>query len=259
MRIIRIFAMPNLKSMRYRLRIIFIITLSFIFLQAGYCMQNEETLWHSSKHSTTMKKIFLCSSFADVASILSKSPIAPSKGKIVAFIPTASIHEEYTQYVEDGKAALGAMGLVVNELEITQCTKDEITKVLNTCDCIYISGGNTFFLMQELRRTGTDKLIIEQVEKGKLYIGESAGAMIFAPNIEYAKKMDDYTSLTPGFNDFTSLGIIDFYPLVHYNSFPFEDATRTIILENSYLPLKPITNQQAIIVIGDSVSIQSRR
>ncbi len=83
--------------------------------------------------------------------------------------------------------------------------------------------------------------------------------MIFAPNIEYAKKMDDYTSLTPGFNDFTGLGIIDFYPLVHYNSLPFEDATRTIIQENSYLTLKPITNQQAIIVIGDSVSIQSRR
>ena len=92
------------------------------------------------------------------------------------------------QYVEDGKNALVLLGLVVRELEITQCEKKEIVEVLNDCDCIYISGGNTFFLVQELRRTGTDKLIVEQVEKGKLYIGESAGAMIFAPSIEYAKE-----------------------------------------------------------------------
>ena len=139
-----------------------------------------------------MKRIFLCSSFADVASILSKSVSVPLKGKTVAFIPTASIHEEYMQYVEDGRMALDSLGLIVNEIEITQCSKNKIKDVLYDCDCIYISGGNTFFLMQELRKTGTDKLIIEQIEKGKLYIGESAGAMILVPNIEYAKDMDDH-------------------------------------------------------------------
>ena len=180
-------------------------------------------------------------------------------GKTVAFIPTASIHEEYTQYVEDGKNALVSLGLVVRELEITQCEKKEIVKVLNDCDCIYISGGNTFFLMQELRRTGTDKLIVEQVEKGKLYIGESAGAMIFAPSIEYAKRMDDYLLLTPDFEDFTGLGVVDFYPVVHFNSFPFEEATQIIIQENNHLPLKPITNEQAIVVLGDNISIQSKQ
>ncbi|GAB6976826.1 Type 1 glutamine amidotransferase-like domain-containing protein [Prevotella falsenii] len=206
-----------------------------------------------------MKKIFLCSSFADVAPLLSESLPASLKGKTVAFIPTASVHEEYTQYVEDGKNALVSLGFVVRELDIAQCGKKEIAKVLNDCDCIYISGGNTFFLMQELRRTGTDKLIVEQVEKGKLYIGESAGAMIFAPNIEYAKRMDNYLSLPPDFKDFTGLGIIDFYPVVHFNSFPFEETTQKIIQENSHLPLKPITNEQAIVILGNSISIQSKQ
>ena len=40
-----------------------------------------------------MKKIFLCSYFAEVASILSESVSVPLRGKTVAFIPTASIHE----------------------------------------------------------------------------------------------------------------------------------------------------------------------
>ena len=109
--------------------------------------------------------------------------------------------------------------------------------------------------MQELKKTGTDQLIKEQVERGKLYIGESAGAMIFAPNIEYAKRMDNHLALTPNFNDFTGLGIIDFYPVVHFNSFPFEEATQNIIKEYSNLPLKPISNQQAILITGEDVAI----
>ena len=93
--------------------------------------------------------------------------------------------------------------------------------------------------MQELRRTGTDKLIVEQVEKGKLYIGESAGAMIFAPTIEYAKRMDNNLLLTPDFEDFTGLGVVDFYPVVHFNSFPFERSdTDNLIQENNHLTIE---------------------
>ena len=206
-----------------------------------------------------MKEIFLCSYFAEVAALLPQSVPTSLCGKTVAFIPTASIHEDFNQYVEEGREALVSLGLTIKELEITQCEQKEIETVLRNCDCIYVSGGNTFFLMQELRRTGTDRLIVEQVEKGKLYIGESAGAMVFAPNIEYATKMDNHLSMTPGFNDFTALGIVNFYPVVHFKSYPFEESTQTVIRENRHLLLKPITNKQAIVVIGDTISIQSKR
>ncbi|WP_311155270.1 Type 1 glutamine amidotransferase-like domain-containing protein [Prevotella histicola] len=206
-----------------------------------------------------MKEIFLCSYFAEVAALLPQSVPTSLCGKTVAFIPTASIHEDFNQYVEEGREALVSLGLTIKELEITQCEQKEIETVLRNCDCIYVSGGNTFFLMQELRRTGTDRLIVEQVEKGKLYIGESAGAMVFAPNIEYATKMDNHLSMTPGFEDFTALGIVKFYPVVHFNSFPFIEATRIVMQENNHLPLKPITNKQAIVVIGDTISIQSKQ
>lgn len=229
--------------------------LCFTALQAVCSIKNKDAL----KNNTTMKRIFLCSSFADVASILSKSVSVPLKGKTVAFIPTASIHEEYMQYVEDGRMALDSLGLIVNEIEITQCSKNKIKDVLYDCDCIYISGGNTFFLMQELRKTGTDKLIIEQIEKGKLYIGESAGAMILAPNIEYAKDMDDHLTQTPDFTDFKGLGIVEFYPVVHFNSFPFEEAAQKVVHKNSHLPLEIITNQQAIVVVGNSIVIKERK
>jgi len=42
---------------------------------------------------------------------------------------------------------------------------------------------------------------------------------------------------------------------VHFNSFPFEEATQNIIKEYSNLPLKPISNQQAILITGKDVAI----
>ena len=207
----------------------------------------------------TMKRIFLCSSFADVASILLEFVPTPLEGKTIAFIPTASIHDDYTQYVDDAKAALVSLGLIIKDLEITQYSTTEIEGILNDCDCIYVSGGNTFFLMQELRRTGTDKLLIDQIENGKLYIGESAGTMILASNIEYAKDMDNHLEQTPGFTDFSGLGVIDFYPIIHYNSFPFEEATKKVIQKNKYLSLKIITNKQAITIIDDKVTIKENK
>ena len=249
------FAASNAKGMRYKVILFLCMVLCFTPVQAVRCINDKEAL----KHNTTMKRIFLCSSFADVASVLFESVAIPLKGKTVAFIPTASIHEEYTQYVEDGRAALDALGLIVKELEITQCSKNEIEEVLTNCDCIYVSGGNTFFLLQELRKTGADKYIIEQVEKGKLYIGESAGAMILAPNVEYAKDMDDCYSLTSGVEDFVGLGIVGFYPVVHFDSYPFEKAAWEVVNKNSHLPLKIITNQQAIAVVGNNVVIKERK
>lgn len=60
------------------------------------------------------KNIFMFVSLADAAQLLSKF-VAQLQRKIVAFIPTASVNEEHTQYVVDGKTALKYLGLVVKQ------------------------------------------------------------------------------------------------------------------------------------------------
>lgn len=95
-------------------------------------------------------------------------------------------------YVAEGRKALENQGLFGDDLEISTATQEEITKKLRNNDAIYVSGGNTFFLLQELRRTGADKLIVEQINAGKLYVVESAGAIILSKNIGYVKDMDDF-------------------------------------------------------------------
>lgn len=202
-----------------------------------------------------MSKLFISSSFQDTANLLPDFIAGDLTGKTVTFIPTAALHEKVNFYVKSGKKALEKLGLHVEELEISTADQSDIIRKLQDNDLIYVTGGNTFFLLQELKRTGADKIIKEQILSGKPYIGESAGSMILSPNIEYAKDMDD-SSMADGLDSFDALQITDFYPVPHHNCFPFQKAVKKIISKyEDTLDLKPITNSQVILVNDGEVQI----
>ena len=203
-----------------------------------------------------MKKLFLTSSFKDVYLIF-KNFQNDLNGKRVTFIPTASIVEDVVFYVKEGKKSLEKLGLIVDELEISTASTEEIERKIKNNDFIYVTGGNTFFLLQELKRTGADKLILSEVENGKVYIGESAGSIVTSNNIEYVEDMDNIEK-APNLKEYRGLGLIDFYPIPHYNCFPFKKIVQNIINKyTSNINLMPISNKEVILVNGDEVIIDS--
>ena len=202
-----------------------------------------------------MRKLFLASSFSEVASLFPKFAGEEIKGKRITFIPTASLVEEVRFYVDDDRKAFEELGIIVEELEITTASPDKILEVLNRNDYIFVSGGNTFYLLQELRRKGADILITEQIRAGKLYIGTSAGSVILCPDIEFVKEMD-YSHAAPELQSFTGLNIVDFYILPHYLDFPFEEITQNIVKKyGKKLDLRPISNKQVITIAGNRIEI----
>jgi dipeptidase E len=205
-----------------------------------------------------MKKMFLSSSFADVVDLFDQFTKGKYKGKTITFIPTASLPEKVKFYVGAGKRALQKMGLVVVELEISTATKEEISSILHSNDAIYITGGNTFFLLQELKRTGADKIIVKQIKAGKLYVGESAGSIILSPNVEYVKDMDDVQA-APILESFSGLDLVDFYPVPHHTNSPFKKVVEKIISNyGEKMNLCPISNAQAIVVNGKNVEVRGK-
>lgn len=208
----------------------------------------------NSKESL-MKQIFLSSSFSDVENLFVSFSKDRHKGQTITFIPTASLREEVNFYVEEGRKSLENAGFIIDELDISTATKDEILTKIRCNDAIYVSGGNTFFLLQELIRTGTDKLIKNHITAGKLYIGESAGSVILSPNIEYMKDMDDLKA-APNLHSFSALNEVDFYPLPHYTNFPFAKVVEKILADyTDEINLSPISNAQAITLVGDKFEI----
>ena len=171
-------------------------------------------------------KLFLCSHFSSVGSLIKEE----IENKKVAFIPTASLREGYTGYVGSARKLFKKLGAIVTEIDISAETYSTIQSVFEEADVIYFTGGNSFFLMDQLRKTGTDELLKKELAKGKLMIGESAGAIICAPSIQYIKQMDekpeDYSQ-----EDAAGLDLIDFYVLPHYLTAPFKKVTEKIMTD----------------------------
>lgn len=69
----------------------------------------------------------------------------------------------------------------------------EALRSLEAAPCLWVPGGNTFFLWHHLRESGAAARIQQRVARGMLYVGASAGAICAGRSIATAKwkGMDD--------------------------------------------------------------------
>ncbi|MGE6628823.1 Type 1 glutamine amidotransferase-like domain-containing protein [Bacillus sp. NPDC077027] len=203
-----------------------------------------------------MKKLFLCSSFSDSKYALQEFAGENLKGKRVTFIPTASVVEEVTHYVEAAKAVFHQLGMHIDILDIAKEPKERSIQTIKKNDLIYVSGGNTFYLLQELRKNKMDQVLSEEIQRGKLYIGESAGTIIMSPNIKYISLMDD-EGKAPELASYQGLNEINSYPVPHVkNEYLGNDAQQIVNQYASELRLLPLTDQQVILVEGDKIAVK---
>lgn len=198
-----------------------------------------------------MVTMLLTSMFRNASSAVHEIEPRP-QGKRVAFIPTASAVEPWGPvHSALSKRALQRLGFEVEQLDVEGVpsgSAERVTRSIAEADCIYVDGGNTFFLLQELRRTGADRAIIEQVHAGTPYIGESAGSVITAPDIGYIKLMD-CTDKAPDLTDYAGLGLADFHVVPHHHAAAMGRAAQRILDQyGADLSLKPLTNRQALLV-----------
>lgn len=204
-----------------------------------------------------MQRLFLASLFKDVSHLFVDFANEELVGKTVTFIPTAALPEQLDFHIKYSKELLSEMGLVVDELEISTATHLDIVSKLENNDYIYVAGGNTFFLLQEMNRTGAGNLIKMQINAGKLFVGESAGAILLAPHIAYSKETDNPLA-APQLHTYEALNIIDFYPVPHYKNPPLQEAVDMVISKyGAELPLIPFSNSQAILILGEEMQIVS--
>ncbi|HEY4712385.1 MAG TPA: Type 1 glutamine amidotransferase-like domain-containing protein, partial [Dehalococcoidia bacterium] len=125
-----------------------------------------------------MKKLLLTSTGLDNKAVTDKflSTISKSADELkILFIPTASRTEEEMFFVRKSLNELLSFG--INNGNITWFDPDDSSTYRDNTqvDCIYICGGNTFYLLYKLKESGYFAKIIEWVNDGLLYVGVSAG------------------------------------------------------------------------------------
>ncbi|MFH1142279.1 MAG: Type 1 glutamine amidotransferase-like domain-containing protein [Candidatus Uhrbacteria bacterium] len=61
---------------------------------------------------------------------------------------------------------------------------------LDDCDIIYVEGGNTFYLLEHVRKSGFDHKLKTLVDYEKVYVGVSAGSILAGQSIEVGRYGD---------------------------------------------------------------------
>lgn len=173
----------------------------------------------------------------------------------IVFIPTAGNVEPYTGYIDEGIEMLKSLGYEVEILDITKFDETYLKDKFLKTECICISGGNTFYLLQEIKRKNLVEVLFKRIKEGLFYIGESAGAIIMSENIEYSQMMDD-KSIASELDDYMGVNVFDHYVLPHIGEYPFEESTQKI-LENyqDKISLVAINNSEAILVNDSGYTI----
>jgi len=202
-----------------------------------------------------MKRLYLASYFSEIKDLFQKEIDFDLKGKTVTFIPTAANPEKIRFFVESDRKALIKLGMIIDELDISCSDKDQIINKIEKNDFIFVAGGNTFYLLQEMIKSKAYDIIIQAIESGKPYIGSSAGSIITSTDIQYIDRMDS-PKKAPELNQTKGLSLINFYPLPHYTNAPFKKISGKIYEDyKGKINIQPISNNQIIIVQDSNIRI----
>ncbi|MEI6093019.1 MAG: dipeptidase PepE [bacterium] len=133
-----------------------------------------------------------------------------SKEEKIAFIPYAL--KDLDAYTSTVSAAFAKMGYKMESVHTYKNPRDLIND--SKVKAIFVGGGNTFRLLNELHKRGIFEDIKNNVDnKGLKYMGSSAGTNMTCPTIKTTNDMP--IVLPPNFN---ALGLIDFQINPHFVS-----------------------------------------
>ena len=125
--------------------------------------------------------------------------------KRVLFVPFA-LHDR-DAYAQQARERFEKMGYQLDSIHEAAFPK----RAVEETDAIFIGGGNTFRLLNNLYELDLIEPIRRRVSEGMLYMGSSAGAVVSAPSI---KTTNDMPIVEPP--SFESLGLVSFQINAHY-------------------------------------------
>ena len=178
----------------------------------------------------------------------------------MVFIPTAGNPDKDVWWIDKDRDVLTHMGFRYTELDLASTPTERLTESLNDVDLIYIAGGYTYYLLEQIRNTGFDTVLAKFMERGGLYVGASAGALIAGPDIEPCSSLDD-PKYGPSLTSTKGIGLIDIVPMPHYDMSERSSAIEAIIAKyKDAYKVVPITDDEAIVSDGiDWHKVTSKR
>lgn len=180
-----------------------------------------------------MSTLFLASSTSRVAADITKRIKDFHNGMKLVFVPTAAeVEEGDLWWLDYDRQALIDAGFDVTDFSITNKKLEEIRSALENAQAVFFSGGNTYFLLQEIQKSRCAAYIRERVHQGLLYMGSSAGSILAGPELALVKNLDD-RGLAPDLKGTQALGLTDVIVFPHWGSPHFHKRYEKV-MQNGY-------------------------
>lgn len=184
----------------------------------------------------------------------------PEDTKLV-FIPTASNAEEGDkEWVTNDLLNLKKLNL--NSIEIVDISvMDEKNwkPIIEKADVLFFEGGNTYFLMEWLNKSGLAKLLLELL-KNKVYVGVSAGSMVVSKDLALYISQKIYEEDLDKDYEMAGLNYVDFYFLPHLNSAYFTKV-REDNIKNTVKDMKEkiyvMDDESALKIVDNKIEVVS--
>jgi dipeptidase E len=103
----------------------------------------------------------------------------------------------------------------ITELDIANIQGDELRSLLEQQDLIYMNGGYTEYLMQQVHKSGLSEYLFELLDSGIIYVGSSTGSMIMSEQFSTAEFYPGEEE--PGASKTKGFGLLDFELFPHYD------------------------------------------
>lgn len=144
----------------------------------------------------------------------------------LCFIPTAATAEMGNKdwFINDIKNIDRQGFASVSFVDISAIPESIWKPQMDEVDVLFFSGGNTYFLMEWINKSGLAKVLPEYM-KTKVWVGISAGSMVTNPDLAAKISQAVYKEDFDKIGEVPGLNWVDFYFLPHLNSKWFPDLT----------------------------------
>lgn len=189
--------------------------------------------------------LYLTSNITGCASELSNHLGDVTGHKMLAIITAAKAEENYEDWLGPCQIdPLHQMGFDIQQIDLNEVTATQWGMALKQVNHLFVSGGNTFCLLQAMRHCNFKQSLHSFLDRNGHYIGSSAGGIVCAPDIAYIAPMDD-TTCCP-IDDTTGLNLIPFYPIPHANHPEWTNIAASI---HANTPNSRLIDEEDLIII----------
>lgn len=173
-------------------------------------------------------KFLLASTFKVFDEKIDHIPDLGLADKNVVCIITAALGEEDHSWLEPELNVIRPRVKTFETLDIAGKTHDEVKEALSKADIVYVSGGNTYYLLEHIKACNL-KAILEDLPDDRIYFGSSAGAIVTGPDINFIEDLDDKSKAN--LDNTKAIGFFDFSVIPHVASEKFGVAIKKLVEE----------------------------